>query len=51
MRVLSQVMKTSTIPKHAIHLETILDFVATPELCFFFFLAEDLEDRREAFRS
>jgi hypothetical protein len=51
MRMLSQVTKNSAIPKHAIYLETNLDFVAKSDLCFFFFSAEDLEDRLEAFRS
>jgi hypothetical protein len=40
---------SSAIPKHAIHLETILDFVDKTVLQFFRFLADDLEFLREAF--
>jgi hypothetical protein len=48
--MLSQVIKTSAIPEHAIHLETTFFFVDLP-VQRFFFSAEDLELRREALRS
>jgi hypothetical protein len=47
----SQVPKTSAISEHAIHLETILDFEDTTFLRFFRFSVDELEFRREAFRS
>jgi hypothetical protein len=47
----SQVTKTPAISKHAIHQETISDFVVKPPLHLFTFSAEDLELRREALRS